>query len=58
LGPCYYTSVTLIYDDEGGKTGVKVDSVLEDYRIPPNSVSKALNDNGMVELIFDLLQCA
>lgn len=50
LGPCYYANVALIYDDDGGKTSVKVDSVLEDYRIPPSSVSKTLNENGMVEL--------
>lgn len=50
LGPCYHTSVALVYDDDGGKTGVKVDSVLEDYRIPPSSISKALTENGMVEL--------
>ncbi|WP_340122482.1 MgtC/SapB family protein [Methylobacter svalbardensis] len=50
LGPCYYANVALIYDDDGGKTSVKVDSVLEDYRIPPSSINKTLNENGMVEL--------
>jgi len=48
LGPCYHTQVTLLFDGQGGKTAVKIDSILEDYRV--NASDKKLTDAGLSEM--------
>lgn len=48
LGPCYYTQVTLLFDDQGGKTSVKIDSILEDYQVM--SGSRKVAGEGLTEM--------
>jgi len=48
LGPCYYTQVTLLFDDHGGKTSVKIDSILEDYQV--TSGPRKVAGEGLTEM--------
>ncbi|MCL7419745.1 MAG: MgtC/SapB family protein [Methylobacter sp.] len=50
LGPCFHTQVTLLFDDRDGKTSVRVDSILEEYRIMTGAFTKSLTDNGLTEM--------
>ncbi len=50
LGPCYHTQVTLIFDDNGGKAGIKIDGILEDYKIMNSSIRKTVHENSLTEM--------
>lgn len=50
LGPCYHTQVTLIFDDTGGKAGIKIDGILEDYKIMKSSIRKTIHENNLTEM--------
>lgn len=50
LGPCYHTQVTLIFDDTGGKAGIKIDGILEDYKIMNSSIRKTVHENSLTEM--------
>ncbi|MBS3964122.1 MAG: MgtC/SapB family protein [Methylomonas sp.] len=50
LGPCFYTQVTICFDDDSGKTAIKIDALLDDFQIPPNSVNKVTHENGLTEM--------
>lgn len=53
LGPCYYIQVTLVFDDEMGKTSVKIDNLLEDYKVMMGSVKKAASQDGLTEMTLN-----
>ena len=53
LGPCYHTQVTLLYDDSGGKTGVKIDSILEEYKIMPGAMQTMDSETGLTEMTLN-----
>jgi len=48
LGPCFHTKVTLLFDDQGGKTAVKIDSILEDYQVMASP--RKLLEDGLTEM--------
>ena len=50
LGPCYQTQVTLVFDDTGGKAGIKIDGILEDYKIMKSSIHKTVSENSLTEM--------
>lgn len=50
LGPCYHIQVTLIFDDTGGKAGIKIDGILEDYQIMNSSIRKTVHENSLTEM--------
>lgn len=48
LGPCFHTQVTLMFDDDGGKTMVRIDSILDDYQVNRSAVTR--NEQDLCEL--------
>jgi uncharacterized membrane protein YhiD involved in acid resistance len=50
LGPCYHTQVTLLFDDQGGKTAVKIDAILDDYQVVADMSVKNPAAAGLSEM--------
>lgn len=50
LGPCVYRKVVLIHDAADGKTAVRIDALLDDYQIHPDSRQARRRQDGSVEL--------
>lgn len=50
LGPCRHTQVTLHFDDHGGKTAVKIDSILEDYQVEIGISTQSAAADGLTEM--------
>lgn len=48
LGPCTQAHVRLWFDDDGGKTRVKIDSILEDYQVA--AAATQTDEQGVTEL--------
>lgn len=55
LGPCFHTQVIFMFDDQGGKTRVKIDAILEDYKIMAGSIRNSRHrrwpDRNDIELL-------
>jgi putative Mg2+ transporter-C (MgtC) family protein len=51
LGPCVFRKVVLIYEPHDGKTAVKIDDILDDYRIkPPDARQIERREDGTMRL--------
>lgn len=53
LGPCFHTQVTLVFDEQAGKTRIKIDDILEDYKITAGSINKANSEDGLTEMTLN-----
>ena len=53
LGPCFQTQVTLVFDDQGGRTSVKIDAILEDYKVMTGTIKKNDVQNGLTEITLN-----
>lgn len=53
IGPCFFASVVVVFHDESGKTGIKIDALLEDYHVMPAQIQKTYLENGMTELTLN-----
>lgn len=53
IGPCFNTQITIIFDDANGKTGIKIDEILEEYKIKGNPNHKHIHADGSTELIIN-----
>lgn len=50
LGPCMFRKIAVIYDPAGGRTAVKLDQILDDYRIAPEDRREERCEDGSVRL--------
>lgn len=50
LGPCVFRKIVLVYETRGGKSDVKIDHILDDYRIEPDARQVERREDGMARL--------
>ncbi|MCI0654282.1 MAG: MgtC/SapB family protein [Methylococcaceae bacterium] len=50
LGPCMFRKIMLTYDDRDGKAAVKIDDILDEYRIKPEARQIECRENGALQL--------
>ena len=50
LGPCVFRKIVLSYEQGDGKTAVKIDHILDDYRIEPDARQVERCEDGTARL--------